>query len=242
MIPLSNFAGQGPARVGAYRGMSWAGAYDTAGNVKEWCLNEATSGKRYILGGGADDPTYMFNQADARSPFDRSAYFGFRCAKYTITGASAMAAGPVAMQVRDYSREKPVSDKLFQVYKSLYSYDKTPLHVVVESREQSEDWTLQKITFDAAYDNERMSAYLFLPKKAKPPYQALVYFPASDALQRRTPDQMCIRDRAASAAEPGAGSASGTGSPSSSWASWSRAGLGWGPVVFPCCLPRQAAA
>jgi formylglycine-generating enzyme required for sulfatase activity/cephalosporin-C deacetylase-like acetyl esterase/predicted Ser/Thr protein kinase len=188
MIPLSNFAGQGPARVGAYRGMSWAGAYDTAGNVKEWCLNEATSGKRYILGGGADDPTYMFNQADARSPFDRSAYFGFRCAKYTITGASAMAAGPVAMQVRDYSREKPVSDKLFQVYKSLYSYDKTPLHVVVESREQSEDWTLQKITFDAAYDNERMSAYLFLPKKGKPPYQALVYFPASGALQRRTPD------------------------------------------------------
>jgi hypothetical protein len=37
---------------------------------------------------------YMFNNADARSPFERSADFGFRCAKYVLTGAATKAADP----------------------------------------------------------------------------------------------------------------------------------------------------
>jgi len=38
---------------------------------------------------------------------------------------------------RDYSREKPASNALFQVYKGLYSYDKRPLNAVVESVDES---------------------------------------------------------------------------------------------------------
>ncbi len=188
MIPLSNFSGKGPARVGSYRGMSSSGAYDFAGNVKEWCLNEATPGKRYILGAAWNEPAYRFNETDARSPFERSANFGFRCARYSATTASAKAADPLSVKPRDYSLEKPVSDQIFQVYKSLYAYDKTPLHAVVESTEQADDWNLQTISFDAAYGSERMKAYLFLPKKATPPYQTVVYFPASEAIYMRTPE------------------------------------------------------
>ena len=33
-----------------------------------------------------------------------------------------------------------ISDALFQVYKSLFSYDKTPLHPIVESAEETDDW------------------------------------------------------------------------------------------------------
>jgi len=33
-LPLSNFAGQGPAPVGKYQGMNPYGTYDLAGNVK----------------------------------------------------------------------------------------------------------------------------------------------------------------------------------------------------------------
>ena len=187
IIPLSNFSGQGPARVGAYRGMSWSGAYDMAGNVKEWCLNEAGSGKRYIMGGAWNDPTYMFNDPDARSPFERSANFGFRGARYASQEV-AEATESIAMHTRDFSQEKPVSDEVFEAYKSLYTYDKTPLHAVVESTEQTEDWTKQRITFDAAYNNERMIAYLFLPKKGFPPFQTVLYFPGAAAIGARSND------------------------------------------------------
>lgn len=151
IVPASNFGEVGPAPVGTYRGMSWSGAFDMAGNVKEWISNEASSGKRYILGGAWNEPTYMFYNADARSPFERSANFGFRCAKYVLTGGKVKAADPVTAQVRDYSSEKPVSDQLFQVYKNLYSYDKTPLHAVVETLQETDHWKEEKITFDAAY-------------------------------------------------------------------------------------------
>src|SRR5271157_1438280 len=186
ILPASNFSGKGPARVGRYSGMSWCGAYDMAGNVKEWCSNEAISGKRFILGGAWDEPSYMFFDPDARSPWERSANFGFRCAKYVLTGSAAKAADPITTQARDFSRELPVSDQLFRAYKSLYSYDKTPLRAVVESTEETGDWKRQKITFAAAYGNERVIAYLFLPRKRSPPFQTVVYFPGAAAFRTRS--------------------------------------------------------
>ena len=187
LIPASNFSGKGPSPAGAYHGMSWCGAYDMAGNVKEWCTNEATSGRRYIMGGAWDDPTYMFNIPDARSPFERSRGFGFRCAEYVSTGKEAEAAGaPIAVQLRNYGSEKPVSDQLFQAYKNQYSYDKTPLHAKVESVQQTEDWRQEKVSFDAAYGGERVTAYLFLPKAASPPFQVVVYFPGAEAAHTRS--------------------------------------------------------
>ncbi len=188
LIPASNFSGKGPSPAGAYHGMSWSGAYDMAGNVKEWCANEATSGRRYSMGGAWDDPTYMFNIPDARSPFERSPSLGFRCAAYVSAGKEAEAAGaPVTVQLRNYSSEKPVSDQLFRAYKNQYSYDKTPLHARVESVEQTEDWRQEKVSFDAAYGGERVTAYLFLPKAASsPPFQAVVYFPGAGAAQFRS--------------------------------------------------------
>lgn len=186
IIPHSNFTGQGPARVGKYRGMSWCGAYDMAGNVKEWCWNEAISGKRFIMGGAWNEPTHMFFDPDARSPFERSANFGFRCAKYSLTGGAAKAADPITTQARDFSQERPVSEQLYRAYKSLYSYDKTPLRAIVESTEQTDDWKREKITFAAAYGNERVIAYLFLPKKVSPPFQTVVYFPGAGAFRTRS--------------------------------------------------------
>ena len=37
-------------------------------------------------------------------------------------------------------------------------------------------WTRESVSFNAAYENERMLAHVFLPKNAMPPYQAVVVF------------------------------------------------------------------
>ncbi len=198
LIPASNFSGKGPSPVGAYQGMSWSGAYDMAGNVKEWCANQAASGKRYTMGGAWDEPTYTFNIPDARSPFERSPGLGFRCAQYVSTGKEAEAAGaPITVQLRNYGSEKPVSDQLFRAYKNQYSYDKTPLHAKVESVQQTEDWRQEKVSFDAAYGGERVTAYLLLPKGASPPFQVVVYFPGAAAAHMRSSAnglQWCLPD------------------------------------------------
>jgi len=166
--------------------MSWCGAYDMAGNVREWCSNEASSGERYIMGGAWDDPTYMFNLAEARSPFERSPKFGFRCAKYVLTGQETQAGAPIKVQLRNYGSEKPVSDPLFRAYRGLYSYDKAALNAKVESVQQTEDWREEKVTFDAAYGGERVVAYLFLPQRTSPPFQAVVHFPGASAVHLRS--------------------------------------------------------
>jgi serine/threonine protein kinase/formylglycine-generating enzyme required for sulfatase activity/dienelactone hydrolase len=186
IIPLSNFSRQRLARVGEYQGMSWTGATDMAGNAKEWVFNQGKSGLRYLLGGSWNDPTYIFNNPDARSPFDRGANFGFRCARYRPDQFTARAAQPLVPPGRDYSKEKPVNDQVFAAYKTLYSYDKGPLHATIEATEPSSNWTRQRITIDAAYGHERMAVYLYLPKSGTPPYQTIVLFPASGATYDHT--------------------------------------------------------
>jgi cephalosporin-C deacetylase-like acetyl esterase len=90
------------------------------------------------------------------------------------------------MPYRDFFKERPAPDPIFNIYLSLYKYDKTPLNAILESTDTTDDWVQQKVTLDAAYGGERMTAYLFLPKTGKPPYQAVVYFPGSNAIHDRS--------------------------------------------------------
>jgi len=185
--PMSNFSGRGPEPVGSHQGLGPFGTYDMAGNVKEWCWN-STGTKRYILGGAWNEPVYMFTDPDAQPPLSRAPNYGFRLAKYLAEPVRA-AAAPVEASFRDYAKEKPAPEEFFRVYKGLYAYDKTPLNAAIESEDNtSEYWTKQKVTFSAAYGNERMFAYVFLPKNGRPPYQTVVYFPGSDAIHLRSSD------------------------------------------------------
>jgi dienelactone hydrolase/tRNA A-37 threonylcarbamoyl transferase component Bud32 len=187
IVPASNFANRGPAAVGSYGGLGPFGTVDMAGNAREWCYNE-TGGQRYILGGGWDDATYHFTEAFAQLPFDRSVTNGFRLALYAPHDSTvALAARPVPRPSRDFARERPVSDAVFDIYRRAYAYDRAPLHAVVEEADSSAaDWVMQRVSFDAAYGGERMVAYLFLPRGAKPPYQTVVYFPGAIALVTRS--------------------------------------------------------
>jgi len=177
-VPLSNFTGKGPAPVGSYPGMSLYGAYDMAGNVREWCWNQSPKG-RIIRGGAWSDAIYMLSDLSQASPFDRSPRNGFRCARYLEPDKIPKPAFEMRkVEVPNFYALKPASDSVFQVYKEQFSYDKTDLNARTEWRdESSEDWVQEKITFNAAYDNERVMAYLFLPRKHPPPFQVVIYYP-----------------------------------------------------------------
>jgi serine/threonine protein kinase/dienelactone hydrolase len=191
IVPLSNLNGDGPVSVGSSQSMNRFGIYDLAGNVREWCFNESTRGGRFVLGGGWNDPPYAFNDAYAQAAFDRSETNGFRCIKYIGSEDSrASLEKTIVLPFRDFLSEVPVSDETFAFFLKQYAYDKTELNAVVESSKEEKEWIREKITFDAAYGNERMMAYLFLPKKGNPPYQTVIYFPGSGAIHTRSSESL----------------------------------------------------
>ena len=57
----------------------------------------------------------------------------------------------------------------------MFSYDRSDLQVESETVQETPSWREQKISFKAAYGGERVIAYLFLPKNAKPPFQTVVF-------------------------------------------------------------------
>jgi eukaryotic-like serine/threonine-protein kinase len=190
MIERSNFSGIGPVPVGSKQGLSRYGAYDMAGNVREWCWNRSTE-MRFILGGGWNDLPWSFTDANTQDAFDRSPTNGFRCVKYLepINDTSSILR-PVEIAHRDYHKEKPVSDPVFKSFLRLYAYDKKPLRSNIQAIDSTSDWIKQLITFDAAYGNERMMAYVFLPRIASPPYQTVVLFPGSEVIFTRSSKQL----------------------------------------------------
>jgi cephalosporin-C deacetylase-like acetyl esterase len=184
ILLFSNFSGTGPARVGANAGITSFGAYDMAGNVKEWCWNQAGE-LRSILGGGWNEPSYAYRDGDAQDPMKREVAYGVRCALYP-TPVPAAALAPIGPPERDYSTEKPVSDDTFEIFRRMYAYDRTPLNAKTESVDDSnEDWRKEKVSYSAAYGGERIGAYLYLPRNAKPPYQTVLWVPGGYAWMLR---------------------------------------------------------
>jgi predicted Ser/Thr protein kinase/dienelactone hydrolase len=194
ILPLSNFGGEGPARVGSHQGLGPYGTFDMAGNVKEWCENEAGAGRRYIMGGAWSEPSYVFSDPAAfAAPFDRSASNGIRCATYDTSLPEALTARVEPFR-RDYSKETPATDEIFRIYAGLYSYERTDLDAVIESLDDTPKyWRRERISFTAAYGGERVIAYLFLPRDAIPPYQTVIYFPESPALKFKSIDALGTR-------------------------------------------------
>ena len=176
----SNLAGSGPVPVGSRPSLNNFGAYDMAGNVKEWVWN-AVAGRRYILGGDWTEPSYKFADLDALPPAIRRSTHGFRCAKYIEQPAAALLE-PLTLPTRDFAAERPVDEDEFRRVRRFYDYYAAPLAAAIDSvDDRSPHWRIEYVSFDAAYDGERVAAYLFLPKSAPPPYQTVVWFPSGNA-------------------------------------------------------------
>jgi len=184
MLPMANFNGDGPRAVAESSAMGPHGTFDTAGNVKEWAWN-ASGEHRWLLGGAWDDEQRMYSVRFTSPPFDRSSRHGFRGVRYIDGEPDASLEAPVDAFSRDYNAARPVSDAVYQAYRSPLLYVPGELNARVEADDTQEDWRRIKVTMDAGYANERMSVYLFLPKNAAPPYQAGIYFPGLGAFASR---------------------------------------------------------
>jgi dienelactone hydrolase len=194
IVPFSNLAGAEVQPTGGTRARNRYGAHDLGGNVREWCANPDNSSRRFILGGGWNDPPYAFNDAFAQSPWDRSETNGVRCIQYVETSVrDETLAHEIELPFRDFANEPRVSDETFELFLNQYRYDPTPLNAVVEGTLEEEFYTREKIVFDAAYGGESMAAYLFLPKNGTPPYQTVVYFPGSGSIHSRSSEDLGLR-------------------------------------------------
>jgi dienelactone hydrolase len=185
IINASNINRNGPAEVGSFTGMTSYGTMDMIGNAREWCFNRVIPGNHnYIVGGGWSDPTYFANSNYTQDPWDRTITNGFRCAKYLHSDKMlSILMEPVkSSSSKNFEKEKPITDKEFEIFRRMYTYDKSPLDARIESEDNESNWIRQKITYRSAYDiNDRIISYLFVPKSSKPPYNIVIYFPGSAA-------------------------------------------------------------
>ena len=172
----SNFDGQGPAEVASYPSLGVSGAYDLAGNVREWVSTPSGSG-RYLLGGAWSDPIYWAHDSHAASPWQREPTDGFRCAEFPEGDP------PEHLQIgfdyppQDLTRRGVMSDEVFQARLNSTRYDRTrPLSATVESTTEL-DWgaTRQWVSIDAA-NGDRMSVRLHFPTDLEPPFQPVIFF------------------------------------------------------------------
>ena len=180
-VKASNITRQSLAPVGAFHGVGPFGTYDMAGNVREWVATPVDADRRLILGASWASPSYLYSEPEALSAFDRSPLNGFRCTR-NLQPVPAGALATLTPLERDFTKA-PASDAVFNAYRLLYAYDKTPLDARIEGiAHDGADWREERVSFAAAYGSERVTAYLFVPKHVKPPYQTIVFFPSARIL------------------------------------------------------------
>jgi|TARA_B100001079_G_scaffold208356_1_gene182265 dienelactone hydrolase len=192
IIPYSNFSKVGSVRVGSLNGVTRYGVYDMAGNVREWCSNTISGNQKVILGGGFNDMNYSFQDIFGQDPFDRSETNGIRLVEYINGEPDKNSLDDIILQERDFVNEKLVTDEIFQSYLNNFKYDKIDLNPIIIMKDDTtfDLFNIEKIEFNAAYNGERMLAYLFLPKKKTndSKYKTVVFFPGSNALYSTNSD------------------------------------------------------
>ncbi len=185
----SNFSAEGPMQGEDSQSVGAFGAFDLAGNVREWIWNGTENG-RLILGGAWNGPEYFIGHAQAFGSMDRSAGNGFRCViDIGETADREIVRGRVILNIRDYYSESPVSDDIFDVYRQQFAYDSAPLDARVERTGQTVGgFSYEIVSFSTPYPGSRMQALVMLPDDVSFPRQAVVVYPGSGAIHQRNVD------------------------------------------------------
>ena len=179
----ANFNSRGTVPVDRFDfGASPSGAYNMAGNVSEWLVNEKGDG--FLTAGGSwGDPPYTFGYYGEFPGLYSSDKLGFRCARVSRPANGDQ--GAMRLGNETVPTYTATGDASFRAWLSHYRYDKTPLNAKVEEVAENEGWQREKITYAGANDGRAM-AYLYLPKNVKPPFQVIHYIPGSSAFRSFT--------------------------------------------------------
>ena len=175
----ANFGGTETAPVDAYPfGISTYGAYNMAGNVKEWTANPLLQG-RGVTGGSWEDLSYLYASVGAYDAAASSPAIGFRCAKTSGTRTSDQGTFRIPSPDRT-PVYKPVGPVEFAALLAHYRYDPQPLEAHVLQSIETDDWTRYKISY-VALETDTAFGYLYVPKQASAPYQTMVYLASTAA-------------------------------------------------------------
>lgn len=169
-------------------GMSPYGAYNMAGNVSEWNLNQSPEG--FVTSGGAwNDLAYSFGDYGEYPGIYQSNRIGFRCV--LTPNEKGNDEGEQMLPPAETPEYKPSSDSDFKNWLTHYEYDKVLLNAQIIEISENSDWRKEKISFTGE-GGETAIAYLYLPKNAATPLQVLHYVPPGDVVRgiRSLPDSI----------------------------------------------------
>ncbi|GMR14956.1 MAG: hypothetical protein BMS9Abin30_0570 [Gammaproteobacteria bacterium] len=190
--PFSNFGSEGTVEVGSLPGITAYGTYDLAGNVREWNSNDTPLGK-LVRGGAWNDNPYRFAEPSQAPPMLREPGYGFRTVLYpdiAKESEAVFAEVPIGLS-KEFSKEEIVSDEIFEIFKRQFDYDELDLNTKQESLDDSSElWTLERVSVDTLYGNDRMIINLFLPKNVSPPYQTVIYFPGAGSIFQTSSEEI----------------------------------------------------
>ena len=185
----ANFYGRGTVAVDSFAfGISPYGAYNMAGNVAEWILNGR--GEGYATRGASwGDAPYVFGSGGSMPTFETSNTVGFRLVSSNRESARDQGGARIAQRGMSIPVD-PVDDATYAGFLSHYRYDKSDLEPEVVESVETPDWTRERITFNGVTE-DRVLAYLYLPKQGVGPYQCIFWIVSSTAFfGRTTPEEV----------------------------------------------------
>lgn len=177
------------------------GLNNIGGNVKEWTLNSNGDNqeKFSIMGGAFNEPSYTFNNYYSLSPFDRNIGNGFRLSKNLTNGQSELDNDIIPNFKRNFYEIENVSDEVFEVYKSQFSYDYMPLNSLTMNIEKFQDgYTAQRFEMNTTYESdEKLFGYIIYSNKFKDKYDPIIIYPTAGSIGSNTdinlPNQLLNR-------------------------------------------------
>jgi formylglycine-generating enzyme required for sulfatase activity/pimeloyl-ACP methyl ester carboxylesterase len=180
IVPRSNLNGQELAPVGQFQGVGPYGTYDMFGNAAEWTANHDDA-NAWVLGNDWQQAAYNYFLRTQLPRLTRSDKVGLRLMRVPGGEPPAATRGPMdglRTQTRTAEQLQPATDEVYNAYAQTYAYQRGALNASMpEVVAQTPDWTRERVTIDVGYNGERMDVNLFIPRTARPPYQAIVFFP-----------------------------------------------------------------